>query len=78
MRGLLKVVFCLLDCLLCVDDLSKQLSYARSGCFIGHQCINHVMYVDDICLLDPSALWLQKLLEMWQTLVKIMTLFLTL
>ena len=22
-----------------VDDLSKQLSDARSGCFIGHQCI---------------------------------------
>ena len=37
---------------------------ARSGCFIGHQCINHVMYADDICLLAPSALGLQKLLEM--------------
>ena len=47
-----------------VDDLSKQLSDAISGCFIGHQCINHVMYADDICLLAPSALGLQKLLEM--------------
>ena len=56
-----------------IDDLSKQLSDARSGCFIwhqyrasiiGHQCINHVMYADDICLLAPSALGLQKLLEM--------------
>ena len=37
---------------------------ARSGCFIGHKCINHVMYADDICLLAPSALELQKLLEM--------------
>ena len=46
-----------------VDDLSKQLSDARSGCFIEHQCINHVMYADDICLLAPSALGLQKLLE---------------
>ena len=43
-----------------VDDLSKQLSDARSGCFIGHQCINHVMYADDICLLSPSALGLQS------------------
>ena len=34
-----------------VDDLSKQLIDARSGCFIEHQCINHVMYADDICLL---------------------------
>ena len=47
-----------------VDDSSKQLSDARSGYFIGHQCINHVMYSDDICLLAPSALLLQKLLEM--------------
>ena len=46
-----------------VDDLSKQLIDARSGCFIEHQCINHVMHADDICLLAPSALGLQKLLD---------------
>ena len=46
-----------------VDDLSKQLIAARSGCFIGHQCINHVMYADNICLIVPSALGLQKLLD---------------
>ena len=41
-----------------VDDLSKQLIDTRSGCFIEHQCTNHVMYADDICLLAPSALGL--------------------
>ena len=46
-----------------VDDLSKQLIDARSGCFIEHRCINHVMYADDICLLAPSALGLQRLLD---------------
>ena len=46
-----------------VDDLSKQLIDARSGCFIEHQCINHVMYADNMCLLDTSALGLQKLLD---------------
>ena len=46
-----------------VDDLSKQLIDARSGCFIEHQCINHVMYADDIYRLAPSALGLQKLLD---------------
>ena len=46
-----------------VDDLSKQLSDTRSGCFIGHQCINHVIYAEDICLLAPNTLGLQKLLE---------------
>ena len=53
-----KVAFCLRVYLLhvYVDDLSKNLHDARSGCFIGHQCINHVTYADDICLLAPSAL----------------------
>ena len=46
-----------------VDDLSKQSIDARSGCFIEHQCINHVMYADDICFLAPIALDLQKLLD---------------
>ena len=46
-----------------VDDLSKHVHDARSGCFIEHQCINHGMYADDNCLLAPSALGLQKLLE---------------
>ena len=43
--------------------MSKQLIDARSGCFIEHQCINHVKYADDICLLAPSALGLQYLLD---------------
>ena len=33
-----------------VDDLSKQLIDARSGCCIEHQCFNHVLYADDICV----------------------------
>ena len=41
-------------------DLSKQYIDARSGYFIEHQCINHVMHADDNCLLAPSALCLQK------------------
>ena len=46
-----------------VDDLRKQLIDARSGCFIEHQCINHVMHAHDICLLAPSALGIQKALR---------------
>ena len=45
-----------------VDNLSKQLIY-KSGCFIEHQCINHALYANDICLLALSALGLQKLLD---------------
>ena len=47
-----------------VDDLSKHLHDARSGHLIGHQCINLVMYADDICLSASSALESQKHLEM--------------
>ena len=59
-----------------VDDLSKQLIDARSGCFIEYQCINHVLYADDICLLAPSTLGLQKLLMCAIILVNVMILFL--
>ena len=39
-----------------VDDLSQGLAMCKSGCYIDDQCINHVMYADDICLLAPSAI----------------------
>ena len=64
-NGVRKVAFCLLVYLLYTLMIYQSVFHdARSGCFIGHQCINHVMYADDICLLAPSALGLQKLLEM--------------
>ena len=46
-----------------VGDLFMQLIDARSGSLIEHQCINHVMYADDIWLLATSALGLQKVLD---------------
>ena len=38
-----------------VDDLSHELTLCKSGCYIDDQCMNHVMYADDICLMAPSA-----------------------
>ena len=38
-----------------VYDLSKQLIDASSGCCIKHQCINHAMYAEDVCLISPCA-----------------------
>ena len=35
----------------------------KSGCYVNEQCMNHVMYADDICLLAPSAIGLQQLLD---------------
>ena len=46
-----------------VDDLSHELTLCKSGCNINDQCMNHVMYADDICLMAPSAIGMQKMLE---------------
>ena len=43
-----------------VDDLSTQLNDARSSCLSEHQCVNHVMYADNICPLVSSEIGLQK------------------
>ena len=53
-----------LKCLLLMfDDLSLDLGACSSGCYIDDQCMNHVMYADDICLLGPSAIGLQRMLD---------------
>ena len=44
-----------------VDDLSDYLVKSQIGCHIDSLCVNHVMYVDDICLMTPSPAALQKL-----------------
>ena len=33
------------------------------GCYIDGQCMNHLMYADDICLLAPTAIAMQHLLD---------------
>ena len=46
-----------------IDDLSNELALCKSGCYINEQCVNHVIYADDICLLAPSAIGLQQMLD---------------
>ena len=45
------------------DDLSNELALCKSGCYINEQCMNHVIYADDICLLAPSAIVLQQIVR---------------
>ena len=33
------------------------------GCYIDGQCINHLMYADNICLLAPTDIAMQQLLD---------------
>ena len=45
------------------NDLSNELALCKSGCYINEQCMNHVIYADDVCLLAPSAVGLQQMLD---------------
>ena len=47
-----------------MDDLSVCLTQSKAGCHLNETVINHVMYADDICLMAPSAIALQEMLNM--------------
>ena len=46
-----------------MNRLSGALSHCKAGCYITEQCINHIMYTDDICVIAPTTIALQKLLD---------------
>ena len=35
----------------------------KAGCYIDMQCINHVLYADDICRMTPTATAMQCMLN---------------
>ena len=45
-----------------MNSLSHLLVMSYVGCYIDGQCIDHLMYDDDICLLVPTAIAMQQLL----------------
>ena len=46
-----------------MNGLSGALSLCKAGCYIDDQCLNHLMYADDICVMATTAIVLQKLLD---------------
>ena len=34
-----------------IDDLTFNLNTVKSGCYVGNNCLNHIMFADDICYL---------------------------
>jgi len=46
-----------------LNDLSLQLTQQTIGCYMDCTCVNHFFYADDMCILAPSALGLQFLLN---------------
>ena len=47
-----------------MNDLSGCLTQCKAGCHLNETVTNHVMYADDICLMAPSAIALQKMLNL--------------
>ena len=47
-----------------MNDLSVCLTQCKEGCHLNETVTNHVMYADDICLMAPSAIALQKMLNL--------------
>ena len=60
-----RVVYCLPNYLhYIMDGLTGALSHCKAGCYITEQCMNHIMYADDICVMAPTTIALQKWLDM--------------
>ena len=47
-----------------MDDLSVYLTQCKSGCYLSETVTNHVMNADDICLMAPNAIAIQKMLSL--------------
>ena len=48
---------------LCIDDISTLLADTQVSCYIDSTCVNYFLCADDMCLLAPSAIGLQKLIN---------------
>ena len=46
-----------------MNGLFGALSLYKAGCYVDAQCMNHLMCADDICLMEPTAIALQKILH---------------
>ena len=42
-----------------MDGLSRELEECKTGCMVGNQLINHLMYADDLILMSPYSAGLQ-------------------
>ena len=61
-RGsLVFILFCLFT--LYIDELSYQLNNCNLGCHINNVCVNHLFYADDLCIMAPSPVGLQRLID---------------
>ena len=38
-----------------MDDISTVLNGYNVGCYVGHTCVNNIIYADDLVVLRPSG-----------------------
>ena len=48
-----------------INGLTNALCKSYAGCYINYKCVNHIMYVDDICLMAPTGNAMQNLLDVY-------------
>ena len=58
-----------------IDDLSYLLSISKVGCAIDSVVCNHLFYADDSVLVAPSREALRRLINICETFLKTMILF---
>ena len=46
-----------------MNGLTDELSNSYAGCYSNDKCINHSMYADDICLMEPTSTAMLNLLD---------------
>lgn len=46
-----------------MDELSSKLNHCKTGCVIGTNVVNHLMYADDLVLISPYSAGMQQLLK---------------
>ena len=46
-----------------MNGVTDELSNSYPGCYINDECINHIMYADDICLMALTGTAMQNLLN---------------
>ena len=44
-----------------MDGLSRELDEWKTGCMVGNQPTNHLMYADDLIIMSPYSACLQQL-----------------
>jgi len=47
-------------------DLSTEINNIKTGCYVGEVLLNHLMFVDDICVFSSSVQGLQSILDVCQ------------